>query len=69
MPKADRTNPVGYVQAPLGHRGSQTFSEVVERNGRMNVTRSVYTAIRVGEAGADEEKCGINAELNDESQE
>jgi hypothetical protein len=31
--------------------------------------RSACTAIRVGEAGADEKKCGIDVELNDESQE
>ena len=50
-------------------RRSQTFSEVVERNGRLSVMRSAYAVIRVGEAGADEKKCGIDAELNDEGQE
>jgi hypothetical protein len=48
------------------HRRSQTFSEVVERNGRLNVMRSACAAVRIGEAGADGKKCGIDAELNDE---
>jgi hypothetical protein len=50
-------------------RRSQTFSEVVERNGRLNVMRSACAAVRIGEAGADGKKCGIDAELNDEGQE
>jgi hypothetical protein len=48
------------------HRQSQTFSEVVERNGRLNVMRSACAAVRIGKAGADGKKCGIDAELNDE---
>jgi hypothetical protein len=41
----------------------------VERNGRLNVTGSACTTNRAVEAGADEKKCGIDVELNDESQE